>query len=351
MKKVKLGFVGAGYMGQLAHLPHYIESEICEVVALAETRTRLARLVAEKYHIPKVYSSHLELCQDADIEAVVEITADSEHAPVAIDLMKAGKHVLTEKPMATTLEDARKMVQTAKAKGVKLMVGYMKRYDPGVVKAKEIIDALRQSGELGAITYVRSHCFGGDWICNIGQPISTDEPRPERKRKAPSWLPPEWSDSFLGFNNVFCHNINLLRFFLGEVRKVDFVELSKELKAKVVVLNFGDFLATLETGWISADHWEEETKIYFEHGWVEVKTPPPLLRNVPAQVEVYKAGKIQEFVYPRSPWEWAFKRMSEHFLECITKDRAPNSTGSDSLKDVELMEEIFRSYLVRKGLL
>lgn len=98
------------------------------------------------------------------------------HAPIAIDAMNAGKHVYLEKPMATNLPDARTMVDTADRNGVKLMIGYMKRYDPGIELAKSIIDKVRVSGELGDITHMRVHCFGGDWICNVGKPITTDEP-------------------------------------------------------------------------------------------------------------------------------------------------------------------------------
>jgi len=74
MNKVKIGFVGCGFMGQLAHLPNFIESEKCEVVALAEKRKSLRDKVAQKYHINKTYSTHQELANDKEIEAVVEIT-------------------------------------------------------------------------------------------------------------------------------------------------------------------------------------------------------------------------------------------------------------------------------------
>ena len=332
MEKVKLGFVGCGFMGQLAHLVNFVESDKCEVVALAEIREQLAKKVADKYGIPKLYKSHKELAADNDVEAVVEITADSEHAPIAIDLMKAGKHVLTEKPMATNLADAQKMVDVAQDNNVKLMVTYMKRYDPGVQKAKEILVDLVKNKELGEITFIRVHCYGGEWVCNIGKPISTDEPRPESKPSFPAWLPQDWGPKFLGYNNVFCHNINLLRYFTGEIRAVNYVELGEKGRrsGKIAILDLGDFIASVETGSISANFWDEEIKIYFENGWVEILTPPPMLRNVVAKVEVYKGGKIQQLVQSYGAWDWSFKRCAEHFLDCIIEDREPISSGKDS---------------------
>ena len=87
MRKVKLGFVGCGMMAQLVHLPNFIESEKCEVVALADKREQLGRKVADKYSISRLYPSHYELCEDGQIEAVVEITPDGLHAPIALDLI------------------------------------------------------------------------------------------------------------------------------------------------------------------------------------------------------------------------------------------------------------------------
>ncbi|MCK4417839.1 MAG: Gfo/Idh/MocA family oxidoreductase [Candidatus Latescibacteria bacterium] len=346
MEKVKIGFVGCGYMGQLAHLPNFVNSEKCEVVALAEKREKLGKAVAEKYHISRLYASHRQLCEDEGIDAVVEITTDALHAPIALDCLNAGKHLFTEKPMATTLADANRMVESAEKNRVKLMVGYMKRYDPGVEKARQLVKEFISTGELGRVTFVRAHCFGGDWVCNIGKPITTDETSPEIQANIPDWLPQELTKEFLGFNNVYCHNINLLRFFLGEVKEVKTAELGKSYPSgKVVVLDFGDFLGCLEVGGISSRWWDEETKIYFEQGWIELLTPPPLLRNVPAEVKVYKGGEIQQMLIPYSAWDWSFRRSAEHFLDCIITDQEPTSSGRDSRKDMKIVEEIFKKYL------
>ena len=83
MDKVRLGFIGCGPMGQLVHLPVLANLNQCDVVALAELRPELGRRVARKYNIPKLYRSHEELAEDPDVDAVVAITGDDSHAPIA----------------------------------------------------------------------------------------------------------------------------------------------------------------------------------------------------------------------------------------------------------------------------
>ena len=69
-RPTKIGFVGCGFMGQLVHLPNFVASERCEVVALAELRPELGRIVADKYGIPKVYTHSSELAQDGEVSGM-----------------------------------------------------------------------------------------------------------------------------------------------------------------------------------------------------------------------------------------------------------------------------------------
>ena len=218
---------------------------------MAERRVQLGRRVAERYRIPKVYQTHEELCADPSIDAVVEITSDDMHAPIASGVMNAGKHVYLEKPMATILPDARTMVDTADRNGVKLMIGYMKRYDPGIELAKSIIDKVRVSGELGNITHMRVHCFGGDWICNVGKPITTDEPYMPVKPRPPEGLSGDQIKDFYWMNNVYCHNVNLIRHLIGDIIDIKYADLSRP--TKIMVFGMDGFDVTLEVGHLSSN--------------------------------------------------------------------------------------------------
>jgi len=341
--KVRLAILGCGFMGQKVHLPNFMKLENCEIVALCETREKLGRAVANKYGIPKYYKSHEDLADAKDVDAVVVITNDHLHAPIAIDLLKAGKHVFIEKPMATNIQDAREMIEVAEKVNKKLMVAYMKRYDEGCIKAKELLDKFLSSKELGKITFVRIHDFGGEWICNIDEPmISTDEPYPEVRPRPPKWLPEREANRFYNFNNVFCHDINLMRWLLGDPKEIKYSTFHGNYHNSI--LSYDDFNVSFETGSISSKFWDEEIKIYFEHGWLEIKLPPPLLKNVPAEVVVYEAGNIQKVETPYLNWTWSFKNEAQHFVDAILRDENPRTDGKDSLKDVIIMEEIYRSF-------
>ena len=190
-EKVKLGFIGCGFMGQCVHLPSFKRAENVEIVAISDLRIKLAKAVAERWTIRKVYSFHLEMMQDEEIDAIVEITNKSVHAPIALDALKAGKHVFTEKPIATNTKDAEEMVKAAEKNDLKLMVDYMKRYDTGVLKAKEVFEDFVKSDK---VTYVRFHLFGGDWLCGstAEQMIKTEETYPEIKPRFPDFVPKEF---------------------------------------------------------------------------------------------------------------------------------------------------------------
>lgn len=346
--KVRVAFLGCGMMGQRVHLPNFLKLDNCEVVALCELREKLGMTVAKKHGIPRYYKSHEELRGLKDIDAVVVITRDDLHAPIAIDLLESGKHVFTEKPMATNVEDAKEMVRAAEKADRKLMVAYMKRYDSGCLRAKEIIDSFRSSGELGKITFVRVHCFGGEWICNLDESmVTTDEAYPTVKPRPPSWLPQSERQRFYSFNNVYCHDINLLRWFVGDPKAVRYSTFCG--RCHISILSYEDFNVSFETGSISSKFWDEEIKVYFEHGWVEVKPPPPLLRNVPAHVEVYKADGFQKMEIPYQDWTWAFKNEGQHFVGCVVDDQEPLTSGRDSVKDVTIIETIYESFLKERN--
>ena len=338
---VRLGFLGCGFMGQMVHLPNFLEARGCEVVALADARQELARQVAEKFHIGSVHSDHGALAEAADIDAVVSITPETANPRIACDLLEAGKHVFIEKPIATSSVIAREMAAAAERAGKILMVGYQKRFDPGVEEAREILSDLRHSGELGRITFVRVHCFGGDWVCGtLGRQIATDEPAPVTAASWPDWLPASERDSFYWYNNVYCHNLNLLRHLLGEPDRVHSAWLRGT--SKLAILDYGTFPASMEAGSLAAYRWDEHLMVAFERGTLEIATPPPLLRNVPARVHLYRNAQSAESVEPLAPHGWSFRREAEHFVDCVAKNRQPLSPAADAVADLALVEAIFR---------
>ena len=355
-RPVRFGYVGCGFMAQKVHLPNFSSIPGCELLALAEVRAGLRDRVAERYGIPRRYASHEELARDPEIEAVGVSAGYALQGQMARDLLRAGKHVFMEKPMAVTVKDAEAILAASREGGGRLMVAYMKRYDTGNEAAKAAIDRFRENGELGALTFARNHGFCGDWIQNLDTPFERDpEPQPSSPEVGPDWMPKEFIGAYLGYLQQYTHNINLLRWFLGgdptncRVRAVDL----RDGYGGIVSLEINGAQAVLESGSISYWGWEEHTQVYFRDGWVRIDAPALLQKNQPAQVEIYRGGQVQSYERPlgQPVWSWSYRREAEHFIDQVRADQPFHSTGEDTLADVMLFEAIYRTYLEAQGAL
>lgn len=164
---IRIGIIGCGKIGQVRHLPEYAANEHAKIVALYDLNMERAQSLAEKYHA-KAYESAQAVFDDPNVDAVSICSANASHAQLAIAALRAGKHVLCEKPMATTLEDCEAMLAAAKASGKRLMIGQNQRLAGAHKKARELIAA----GEIGRIvTFETAFCHGGPetWSVDPGQ--------------------------------------------------------------------------------------------------------------------------------------------------------------------------------------
>jgi predicted dehydrogenase len=351
---VRLGYVGCGFMAQKVHLPNFAGLPLCRLTALAEVRADLGRRVQARYAIPRLYRTHLELAEDPEIEAVAVSAGYALQGQIARDLLRRGKHVFMEKPMATTVAQAEQLLAAEREGGGRLMVGYMKRYDAGNELARETIRRFRDSGELGDVVYVRNHGFCGDWVAGLDVHVETSaEPAPPSPTVVPAWLPERRAAGYLGYLQQYTHNVNLLRWLLdaGDRVRVRAVDLDDDGYTGVVILDVDGVRATLESGSLSHYRWDEHTQVYFRHGWVATAAPPLLLRNQPAEVEIYRAGDRQEFIrpIPEPRWTWSYKREAEAFLTSVRSGEPFRSGAEDTFTDVRLFEEIYREFLTQRG--
>lgn len=122
MDKVKIGFVGAGKMGQCAHLRNYVNLPDCEVVAIAELRPGLAQEVAKRFAVPRVYKDHREMLKEEKLDGIVAAQPFTRHGMIVPELMKAGVPVFIEKPLASSVEVGERIVQAVKESGRKSVV-------------------------------------------------------------------------------------------------------------------------------------------------------------------------------------------------------------------------------------
>lgn len=156
MKKIKVAVIGTGNMGQ-HHVRIYKELENVKLVAVCDLDVNRAREIAHKNHTRyfKKYETLLSKIPDLDIASIVVPT--QYHKDVACYFLNHKVNVLVEKPIADNIKNAKKIIDTALKNKVKLTVGHVERFNPAVVKLKEIID----QGKLGKITSLLARRVGG----------------------------------------------------------------------------------------------------------------------------------------------------------------------------------------------
>ena len=143
---LRIAIIGAGVWGE-THAAIYREHRLADPVAVCDMRKDKALAVADKYGIPKVYTSVDELLADGDFDAVSIVTPDHLHADIAVKCAQAGKDMLIEKPIATSREDVLRIVRAARENNVRVMVDLHNRWSPPFAAAKQAIE----NGELGSI--------------------------------------------------------------------------------------------------------------------------------------------------------------------------------------------------------
>src|SRR5262249_26286870 len=178
-RAIGIGMVGAGMVGQLAHLANFAKVPGCRVTAIAELRPQLGKLAAERFGVPRVYASHREMLAADAVDAVVVVTRRPATGPIVLDALQAGKHVLSEKPMAHSVEQGRRLVEAARARGLVYSIGFMKRHDAGTAAARRLLAEWLASGEMGSATLLRAWCYGGEFNLRPQDSVMSDEVRPE----------------------------------------------------------------------------------------------------------------------------------------------------------------------------
>jgi predicted dehydrogenase len=353
---IRLGYVGCGFMAQHVHLPNFSTLPQCALLAVAEQRPRLARAVASRFAIGKVYSHHSELATDPELDAVAVSANYAQQGEIAADLLRAGKHVFMEKPMAVSIAQGEKILEAAIEGGTRLMVGYMKRFDPGTLLAQATIRDWLRDETKGRLLYVRNHGFGGKWLNGLSrvEPFtSSDEPiEPfDAARVLPSWLPSEQATRYIGYLQQYSHNLNLLRFLLEADQEqkthVESVSLDADGMTGLCVLQLAGIRCTVETASTKFHSWDEQTQIYFEGGWIKVTAPRFFAKSEFSKVEIYEAGPVPRYSYPlvSSEHDWNYRAEAAHFIAALLTGQPFDSPAADALIDVFLNEEIYKKHL------
>ncbi|MBI3985422.1 MAG: Gfo/Idh/MocA family oxidoreductase [Lentisphaerae bacterium] len=343
--RVRIGFVGVGGMGQAAHLRHYVQVPECEVVALAEIKKDLAKHVAARWGVPKVYASHEAMLAKEKLDGLVASQPFTRHGVLVPELLKARIPVFTEKPIAGSVEMGEKIVRAVKDSKTWMMIGYHKRSDPATMTAKAEIERLKQTGELGKMTYIRILMPAGDWTANgFNQNVGGNDPNPQL-----AWDPPapdmdkDTHDAYIGFVNYYIHQVNLMRHLLGETWRINYASKSGVLLAGespsgvTCSIEMTPYSTTLD--------WQEHALVCFQKGWLNIELPAPLTINRAGRLEIFRdpgKGATPKTEIPQMPWTGAMLQQARHFVAAIQGKMPTLCTATEALDDLKLAREYIR---------
>ena len=344
MDKVRIGFVGVGNMGQCGHLRNYATLPDCEVVAIAELRENLGRLVAERYRVPRVYRSHEEMLAAEKLDGIVASQQYNRHGVLVPELLKAGVPILMEKPLAGTIEAGEKILRALEKSGTWIMLGYHKRSDPAAMYAKAEIDRLKASGAIGSMRYVRITMPPGEWIQGgFTDLIASDEPVPDLESDPP---PSDMDEAayrqYDWLVNYYVHQLNLLRHLLGEPYRVSYADPSGILL--IGHAESGIPGAIEMAPYTTPADWQESALIGFERGYIKLEIPAPMVLNRPGRVEILRdpGGATPETVVPMLPWVHAMRQQAMNFVKAIRGEAKPLCEPPEALEDLKVAREYFR---------
>ncbi|MEW4368297.1 Gfo/Idh/MocA family protein [Paenibacillus kandeliae] len=164
---IGIGVIGTGSISEY-HLKPYHNHEDVTILGVCDKNEERARAVASKYEGAKAYSDYNELLADPEIDAVSICTWNNTHAEISIAALKAGKHVLVEKPLCRTVEEAEQIQAAVRESGKTLMVGFVRRYDNNA----QMLKHFSEQGDFGDIYYAKASYirrFGnpGGWFSDI----------------------------------------------------------------------------------------------------------------------------------------------------------------------------------------
>ncbi|MFD0710710.1 Gfo/Idh/MocA family protein [Paenibacillus sp. GCM10027626] len=167
MSTLKIGVIGAGSISE-AHLNAYKGNNEVEIFAICDLNKERAEAAAKKYGASHVYTDYNELLANPEIVAVSICTWNNTHAPISKAAVQAGKHVLVEKPLCRTVEEALDLQEAVRASGKILQVGFVRRYDPNA----QMLNKFIQNGDVGEIYYAKASSIRrlgnpGGWFSDV----------------------------------------------------------------------------------------------------------------------------------------------------------------------------------------
>jgi UDP-N-acetylglucosamine 3-dehydrogenase len=305
MKKLGVAVVGTGFWGK-NHARVYQELESTELIAVCDMSAERAKSVANRFGA-KAYTSSSRMLTNKEIEAVSVCTWSTMLAKEALKALRAGKHVLVEKPMATNTRQAEKLLETAKENGLHLTVGFLMRFIPGLRQIREAVEG-KKVGEL---------------VCATAKRVS-------------QW--PERIGDVGVVKDTAIHDIDIMRFISGEepcsvYAKAGSMKHRKFEDYAQIMLTFEDGKsAFIESNWLTP----------YKTRTLTVTGSEAIMRldYITQELWIESAAKSLQ---PRYPFQEPLKLELQHFADCVAKKEKPVITGADGLRALKIAEAALQS--------
>lgn len=329
MSKVKVAVIGCGSISKYRHIPEYAGNSQVEFVAFVDPIIERAQHYADQYGA-KAYADYETMLAEVKPDAVSVNTPNATHAPISIAAANAGAHVLVEKPMAVTDEEAAAMIEAASKNGVKLMVGHNQRFMPPHVKAKQIL----ASGILGKVLTFRTsfgHPGPDNWSID----------------GAGSWFFRKDEAIMGAMGDLGVHKSDLIRWLLDdEVSDVAafIATIDKpgdvDDNASVLLRMKSGAVGTLVASWTYYKGEDNSTILWCENGVMKIGTDHNdqvivELRN--GTVERHKVGAISTNDKQES------SGVIDAFVDSIVNNTTPPVTGEEGRKSLQVILGAFES--------
>jgi predicted dehydrogenase len=349
-KKIRIGVIGSGRIAQIAHIPYLKELPQYELVAICDLSPKIIENVGAQYGILNRYVDYKKMLSEVEMDAV--LVSNHDHYQLVVDAANAGKHIMVEKPIAFNLEQADHMIAAAKKNNVKLMVGYMKRFDPGYQYAIDKFNSMKD------LHLIRVHVMAGKFFINdeIYDLVKNDDLPDElvyemnQKMMAAKMIVigeenADYLDTYHMLIRICSHNSIVLHEAFGSPTEILYSKAFGE-DSVVAVLKYGDNTRCMWESGMPTDtpDWGEHIAAFGTEQRVEANFPFPYLKNEATLVNINEMegdANIQKRVLVS--YDEAYKREWRHFYDCITKDIEPITSGEKGRRDLAFLIDLFKA--------
>jgi predicted dehydrogenase len=343
---IRVGVIGCGEIAQLMHLPFLEELPDFSVTAVCDLSPTLVARMQERYRVPAAYRDAAELIADPRVDAVVLCTND--HAGPAVAALHAGKHLLVEKPVAFTPEEGDRVAEAATASSAVGMVGYMKLYDPGFVRAQEILadigpargrtvqDLAGRFDRYGDLYRLARASDVDPEVLAAGRAAVDARVRDHLGSQA------GWGDLYLLILGLASHDLAVMRAAFGAPSGVTFAQAS-DSRGVLAVLDYPDgvpcvFRIGIGTGY---EWWDEWLAVDTDVAGIRVDFGHPYVKFDPTVVTTRDSRpgrdcRGTETVSRVSP----FRIELEHFARAIRGEDAVRTPIAGGVEDLRVASEI-----------